>query len=286
MAVSISSGHERGPEVFERKANGTFQRITSLWAYGADYGDTALKCNPATGALYVEGGAAGLVDDAAFTPGTSTVSPFGAFFDDVTPDSVNEGDIGAVRMSGNRNLYVQVRDAAGNERGLNIDANGRLGGVPDGNVAHDAADSGNPLKIGGKAETTVRAAVADGDRVDAWFDEYGAQAALDAGSAYDEARANVSSADLTTAADLTAAPTSGQKIVVSDLFVSADTAMRLDFLEETSGTVILSLYLTASGWGQATPRGKLKLPTADKKLRVQASAAGNVRIMCLYRSEA
>lgn len=42
-----------------------------------------------------------------------------------------------------------------------------------GNVAHDAADSGNPVKVGGKAETTVPAAVADGDRVDAWFDEYG-----------------------------------------------------------------------------------------------------------------
>lgn len=42
-----------------------------------------------------------------------------------------------------------------------------------GDVAHDAADSGNPLKIGGKAETTAPAAVADGDRVNAWFDEYG-----------------------------------------------------------------------------------------------------------------
>ena len=42
-----------------------------------------------------------------------------------------------------------------------------------GDVAHDAADAGNPVKIGGKAETTAPAAVADGDRVNAWFDEYG-----------------------------------------------------------------------------------------------------------------
>lgn len=40
-------------------------------------------------------------------------------------------------------------------------------------VAHDAADSGNPLKVGGKAETTTPTAVADADRVNAWFDEYG-----------------------------------------------------------------------------------------------------------------
>lgn len=47
-----------------------------------------------------------------------------------------------------------------------------------GNVAHDAADSGNPIKVGGKAETTLPTAVADGDRVDALFNEYGELAVL------------------------------------------------------------------------------------------------------------
>lgn len=42
-----------------------------------------------------------------------------------------------------------------------------------GNVAHDAADSGNPLKIGGKVSTSTPTAVANGDRVDQWFDEFG-----------------------------------------------------------------------------------------------------------------
>ena len=74
-------------------------------------------------------GSGGLTDDAAFTPATSVVSVIGGFFDDVTPDSVNEGDGGAVRMSANRNLYVTLRDAAGNERGLNVDANGALAAV-------------------------------------------------------------------------------------------------------------------------------------------------------------
>lgn len=45
--------------------------------------------------------------------------------------------------------------------------------IATGNVAHDAADSGNPLKIGGKARTTTPTAVAANDRVDAFFDEYG-----------------------------------------------------------------------------------------------------------------
>lgn len=65
-------------------------------------------------------------DDAAFTPGTSKVMMFGAQFDDTAPDSVDEGDAGAVRMSANRNMFVTLRDAAGNERGLNIDGSGNL----------------------------------------------------------------------------------------------------------------------------------------------------------------
>ncbi len=66
-------------------------------------------------------------DDAAFTPAVDKVAMVGATFDDAAPDSVNEGDAGALRMSANRNLYTQVRDAAGNERGLNVDANGEIG---------------------------------------------------------------------------------------------------------------------------------------------------------------
>jgi hypothetical protein len=73
-----------------------------------------------------ESGSQVQVDDAAFTPATSKIVMAGAEFDDSTPDSVDEGDGGALRMSANRNLYVRIRDNAGNERGLNIDANGEM----------------------------------------------------------------------------------------------------------------------------------------------------------------
>lgn len=46
--------------------------------------------------------------------------------------------------------------------------------IVNGNIAHDGVDSGNPLKIGGKASITTPSNVASGDRVDAWFDEKGA----------------------------------------------------------------------------------------------------------------
>ena len=73
------------------------------------------------------GGGTSATDDAAFTPGTDAVTPAGFMFDDVAPASVHEGDIGVGRMSANRNQYTTIRDSAGNERGLNIDANGEIG---------------------------------------------------------------------------------------------------------------------------------------------------------------
>lgn len=72
-----------------------------------------------------------VTDDSAFTPGTSKVAMVGAEFDDTTPDSVDEGDAGALRMSSRRELYTQIRDAAGNERGVNVDASNRMSVVAD-----------------------------------------------------------------------------------------------------------------------------------------------------------
>lgn len=47
-----------------------------------------------------------------------------------------------------------------------------------GDTAHDASDSGDPVKVGGKAESTLPSAVADGDRVNGWFDLFGRQVVM------------------------------------------------------------------------------------------------------------
>lgn len=88
------------------------------------------------------------------------------------------------------------------------------------------------------------------------------------------------------AASVTDAPASGQKLVITDVLVSVDTAMRVDLKEETSGTIIASIYLPANGVCQWTPRSKTKLATADKKLQVQTSVAGNIAVTAHYYSEA
>lgn len=97
--------------------------------------------------------------------------------------------------------------------------------------------------------------------------------------------AAVVSADMTSAANVTDAPTSGQRIVVDDIILSADTAMNVLFEEETSGTDLLKIFIPANGTVQITPRGKFKLATANKKLTAKASAAGNIAITVTYHSE-
>jgi hypothetical protein len=87
--------------------------------------DGVVTANAGTG-TFATSDTATQVDDAAFAPGTGRVAMIGAEFDNVAVDSVDEGDGGALRMSANRNLYVNIRDAAGNERGLNVDAAGSI----------------------------------------------------------------------------------------------------------------------------------------------------------------
>lgn len=99
-------------------------------------------------------------------------------------------------------------------------------------------------------------------------------------------RTYTASADMTTAAAITAAPTSGQKIVAMDILISTDTAMSFDIEEETSATVFAKVYLPANGSAQVTLRGYLKAAVADKKLMGKASVAGNVAITAVYFSEA
>lgn len=103
---------------------------TTPWLTSISQGGNTAAVN-ASGQLSItcancSGSGASSVDDAAFTVASDSGAVAMGLLDDVTPDSVNEGDAGAVRMSANRNLYVQIRDAAGNERGLNVDANGAI----------------------------------------------------------------------------------------------------------------------------------------------------------------
>lgn len=148
--VQLSLGTEDGA-TFASDDIGGIQHQRVKIQYGADGSATdvsdtnPLPIDDAGGSITVDSGAAFTVqedgdaltalqllddsivaDDAAFTPGTTKVNMVGFEYDDTTPDSVDEGDAGAARMSANRSVYTQLRDAAGNERGVNVTAGNAL----------------------------------------------------------------------------------------------------------------------------------------------------------------
>ena len=114
-----------------------------------------------------------------------------------------------------------------------------------GDVAHDAVDAGEPIKLGGRADTTFQTAVADGDRVAALFDVYGALYTRgdhpNKWNYHDDDTAAV-----TTDGTVQAAPGAGLSVYITDIVFSigAATASSI-FLEESTTKILGPFYLEA-----------------------------------------
>lgn len=111
-------------------------------------------------------------------------------------------------------------------------------------------------------------------------------ATTDAGPSQTVTRTYTASADMSTAADISPAPASGQKIVAMDILISTDTAMSFSVQEATSATVFAKVFLPANGSAHITLRGYIKTAVADRKLQGKASVAGNVAVTVVSFSEA
>lgn len=86
---------------------------------------------------------------------------------------------------------------------------------------------------------------------------------------------------------VTDAPGTGKYIALHQLIVAAGSAaLTFTFTEETSGTVLLKLFLLAGTSFQIPLVGKIKLATANKKLMVQTNQAGTCAVTALYVAEA
>ena len=117
-------------------------------------------------------------------------------------------------------------------------------------VAHDAVDSGNSLKIGCQARTTVRTAVADGDRADCLTDK-NSRLVVTLSPRERVVRSGVITLTNTTETTLIAAGGAG---VFRDLTYlkctnTSASLVRVDLRDATAGTVIDTWALAASGGG-------------------------------------
>lgn len=298
-------------------------------------------------------GGTAMADDAAFTAGTTSVTPIGGVFDDTTPDSVDEGDAGAVRMSANRNLYSTIRDAAGNERGVNVNASNELltnantelpaaaaladntanptvpgvaaflmcydgstwdrcqGGLTDtddgtvagsqvpsltlvipyehdgtnwtrvrgqNTVAHDAADAGNPLKIGAKAESSISGAtaVADGDRTNLYAGLDGVLIVRPHSNLEDRVSGTAGITD-GSSTSVVAAQGAGIRFCATMIVVSNSSAtnVTVDIRDGTAGTVLMTIPAAANMGGGAIPLQTPLCTTANTIFAADPSASAS-----------
>lgn len=83
-----------------------------------------------------------------------------AQFDDTSPTAITENQFGNLRMSANRNAYTTIRDAAGNERGANVNASNQLSVSVDNTVtvgSHAVTNAGTfATQVDGAALTSLQ----------------------------------------------------------------------------------------------------------------------------------
>jgi hypothetical protein len=144
-------------------------------------------------------GGTSATDNSAFTAGTTPDTPIAGFYQS-TPSAVTDGRAAAIGIDDQRRVKVTV-DAS------TLD------------VAHDAVDSGNPVKTGAKALSAMPAAVAANDRVNNIADLYGRQLVshIDPGMQVTKS-ANYTS---TQTGGVIWDPTSGKKIAITSIVISS-----------------------------------------------------------------
>lgn len=119
-----------------------------------------------------------------------------------------------------------------------------------GTIAHDAADSGNPIKVGFKAKsfdgTEPGTAVAEDDRVDSIADPYGRQYVNDMHPRFWHVSSDYASAQTNTS--VKAAPGASLKLYITDIAISnGATAGNVTLLDGSGGTVLFECYPGVNG---------------------------------------
>lgn len=148
---------------------GLAQGQTFLMGFNGTTWDRVRTAN--TGRLQVDvvtGGGGSVVDAAAWTTAVSSFAPSGGVFND-SATALTSGQQGTVRLTSDRRMYV----------------------VATGDVASGTTDAGSPVKVGGRASSTVPTAVTSGQRVNAWYSTTGvAVATIDFSSGPGDAISN------------------------------------------------------------------------------------------------
>jgi len=133
----------------------------------------------------------------------------------------------------------------GSQRVTVASDNTPFGVIAAGDVASGATDSGNPIKIGGRAATTIPTAVTDGQRANIMVDKIGRQIVAVGMPRGFKASGNItltSTTETTLIGQVASTFLDLTKVIAVN---TSATAVRVDFRDTTGGSVMFQLYIPA-----------------------------------------
>jgi len=237
------------------------------------------------------------------TDSSATTQPVSGTVSITANSAVNVAQVGGTAVdtnSGNKSAgtmrVVLATDQPSLTNALSVSNSGTFAVQAAGDIAHDAVDSGNPVKIGAKAiaHGTNPTAVAAGDRTDLYANRAGIPFSIGGHPNIVTIRANYTSAQTDQAIVTVSA---GSKIIVTqiqavcDAANTADVAVRVGFGGTTTPTttgVVLTHPGIKSGSGSGISRGDgsgiLGIGADGEDLRITSEdpTSGSLDIMVSY----
>lgn len=238
----------------------------------------------------------GDVDVTSITPGTAA-SSLGKAED----AGHSTGDVGVMALSVRQDTAAALSGTDADYQPLITDSSGRLHvnvgntvtvgshavtnagtfavqAASAGDVSHDSADSGNPVKIGAKAETSPKGItlVADADRTDLLADQDGMLMVKLYTSGADQISERVSNTDGASTAFSTFDNTAGTRNYITSVTIHnshSTTNGYVDFRDGTAGSILWTFPAPANGGVTHNFSPPLRQPTAATALAFDASAA-------------
>lgn len=147
-------------------------------------------------------------------------------------------------------------------------------------VAHDAVDSGNPLKIGARARSSEIAAVANNDRTDLLTDLVGKLITLPYANPENFVKGATAAITSTTATQLLPAPSAGLRNYITQITVSNKHATAGTDVEIRDGSTLMYTVPAAALYGGAvlTFPTPLRQPTTATVVNCAALIAADIKV--------
>jgi hypothetical protein len=255
--------------------NGT--AATSLRVTIASDSTGTVACTSATAANFKVQADHTLVDNAAFTDGTTRLGMAGFIFDETAGTALTENDGAAARVDSKRAQVMVVEDATtrGQRQAVSSAGAAMVAGV----AAHGASVAGNPNLVGCEGRTAVGTAVTSGQTVRTLADVFGKQVVL-VGGLLEERVSGYANYTTTAAADLIAAPGAGIRIAVFAIQVvngHATQGTKVTIRSKTTTSNKFGPFFAAANGGGFSPNSgsvPLFIATANEAIEAVCGTTG------------